>query len=71
MAKEIRSLESQNTPGSDGYRIGPQDVLNISVYDAPDLTKTVQVAETGTINLPLVGDVQDEWLIERGISSAH
>jgi polysaccharide export outer membrane protein len=57
MAKDILSLESQSTPGSDGYRIGPQDVLDISVYQAPDLTKTVQVAETGTVNLPLVGDV--------------
>jgi polysaccharide export outer membrane protein len=58
LAKEIRSLESQSKPGGDGYRIGPQDVLDISVYQAPDLTKSVQVAETGTINLPLVGDVQ-------------
>lgn len=67
LAKEIRSLESQNTPGSDGYRIGPQDVLNISVYQAPDLTKTVQVAETGTINLPLVGDVQASGLSARDL----
>lgn len=57
LAKEIRSIESQSSPGSDGYRIGPQDVLEISVYQAADLTKTVQVAETGTINLPLLGDV--------------
>lgn len=58
LVKQVRSLESQNTPGSEGYRIGPQDVLEISVYQAADLTKVVQVAETGTINLPLVGDVQ-------------
>lgn len=58
LAKQVQSLERQGTPGNDGYRIGPQDVLEISVYQAPDLTKTVQVAETGTINLPLVGDVQ-------------
>lgn len=58
VAKQVRSLERVNTPGSDGYRIGPQDVLDISVYQAPDLAKTVQVAETGTINLPLVGDIQ-------------
>lgn len=45
------------TPGNLGYRIGPQDVLDISVFKAPDLSKTVQVAEVGTINLPLVGEV--------------
>jgi len=33
------------------------DVLDISVYQVPDLSKTVQVAETGTINFPLVGEV--------------
>ena len=58
LVKEVRRLEVMSTPGSEGYRIGPQDVLDISVYQAPDLAKTVQVAETGTINLPLVGDIQ-------------
>lgn len=41
----------------DAHRIGPNDVLEISVFKVPDLSKTVQVAETGTINLPLVGEV--------------
>ncbi|MGJ0533704.1 polysaccharide biosynthesis/export family protein [Methylocystis sp.] len=45
------------TPGNAAYRIGPQDVLDITVFKAPDLSKTVQVAEVGTINLPLVGNV--------------
>lgn len=67
VAKDIRNLESQSTPGSDGYRIGPQDVLDISVYQAPDLAKTVQVAETGTINLPLIGDVQAGGLSARDL----
>lgn len=58
LLREIRTLESTVTPGSEGYRIGPQDVIEISIYQAPDLTKTVQVAEGGLINLPLVGDVR-------------
>jgi polysaccharide export outer membrane protein len=58
LLREVRALESTATPGSEGYRIGPQDVVEISIYQAPDLTKTVQVAEGGTINLPLVGDVR-------------
>lgn len=58
LLREVRTLESTVTPGSEGYRIGPQDVLEISIYQAPDLTKTVQVAEGGLINLPLVGDVR-------------
>jgi polysaccharide export outer membrane protein len=58
LLREVRALESTVTPGSDGYRIGPQDVIEVSIYQAPDLTKTVQVAEGGLINLPLVGDVR-------------
>jgi polysaccharide export outer membrane protein len=39
------------------YTIGPADVLEISVFKVPELSKSVQVADTGTINLPLVGEV--------------
>jgi polysaccharide biosynthesis/export protein len=44
--------------GNSGYLIGPTDILDISVFKVPELSKSVQVADTGTINLPLVGDVQ-------------
>jgi polysaccharide biosynthesis/export protein len=44
-------------PGSNAYKIGPLDVLEISVFKVPDLSKTVQVADQGTINLPLVGEI--------------
>ena len=40
------------------YRIGPFDVLDISVFQVEELTKSVQVADGGTINLPLVGEVR-------------
>jgi polysaccharide export outer membrane protein len=43
-------------PGSKAYRIGPLDVLDISVFQAPELSKTVQVAENGAIDLPLLGE---------------
>jgi polysaccharide biosynthesis/export protein len=39
------------------YRIGAQDVLDVSVFKVPELSKSVQVADTGTVNLPLVGEV--------------
>ena len=45
------------TPENSAYKIGPLDALDISVFQVPDLTKTVQVADTGTINLPLVGEI--------------
>ena len=40
------------------YRIGTHDVLDISVFKVPELSKTVQVADNGTINLPLVGAIK-------------
>ena len=44
-------------PGNAAYRIGPLDVLDVSVFKVPDLAKVVQVSEDGTINYPLVGAV--------------
>jgi polysaccharide export outer membrane protein len=51
-------LTSAAKPGSTGYKIGPLDVLEFSVFKVPELQRVAQVAETGTINLPLVGEVQ-------------
>jgi len=39
------------------YRVGPLDVLEFSVFQVPELTRSVQVSDGGTINLPLVGEV--------------
>jgi polysaccharide export outer membrane protein len=44
-------------PSSSAYKIGPLDVLDISVFKVAELSKSVQVADGGTINLPLVGEV--------------
>lgn len=40
------------------YKIGSQDVLEVSVFKVPELTKSVQVADSGTVNLPLVGEIK-------------
>jgi polysaccharide biosynthesis/export protein len=44
------------------YRIGPEDVLQISVWKNDALTKTVPVRPDGKISLPLVNDVAAEGL---------
>ena len=43
--------------GAGTYKIGSLDVLEFKVFKAPDLSRTVQVADTGTANFPLVGEV--------------
>lgn len=40
------------------YRIGPEDVLDISVWKNTELTRTVSVRPDGRISLPLLNDVQ-------------
>ena len=50
-------LTAPATPGNAAYRIGPQDVLEVSVFKVPELSRTVQVADAGSVNMPLVGDV--------------
>jgi polysaccharide export outer membrane protein len=40
------------------YVIGPQDVLDISVWKEEQLTKTVPVRPDGKISMPLLNDVQ-------------
>jgi polysaccharide export outer membrane protein len=50
--KTVRTVENY------GYTVGPMDVLEITVFKVPELSmKGVQVADTGTINVPLLGEV--------------
>ena len=40
------------------YRVAPMDVLEVTVYDAPNLSRPAQVSASGYISLPLIGDVK-------------
>ena len=40
------------------YRIGPEDLLDISVWNNPPLNRTAPVRPDGMISLPLLNDVQ-------------
>jgi polysaccharide export outer membrane protein len=44
-------------PGDSDYRIGPQDLLDVNVFQVADLSKQIQVDSGGKILLPLVGQV--------------
>lgn len=41
----------------DGERIGPEDVLDVQVFEAPEMNRTVRVAADGSITLALLGAV--------------
>jgi polysaccharide biosynthesis/export protein len=58
LARASAPFIAEGSPGASAYKIGPLDVLEISVFKVPEMTQSVQVADNGIINLPLVGDVQ-------------
>lgn len=39
------------------YRIGPSDIVDIRVFNHPELSKEARVSERGLIRLPLLGDI--------------
>jgi polysaccharide export outer membrane protein len=44
--------------GTAEYRIGDQDLLEITVFQIEDLNKTVRVNSSGQLSLPLIGTIQ-------------
>jgi polysaccharide export outer membrane protein len=50
----MSALASRKTSDRD-YKIGPEDLLEINVFEAEKLNKTVRVSAQGNINLPLLG----------------
>lgn len=50
------------------YIIGPQDILDVSVWHEPDLTRTVPVRPDGKISLPLLNDIQASGLTPTKLS---
>lgn len=51
-------------------RIGPGDLLNISVFEAPEMNATVRVSASGEISLQLLGAVHAAGLTPRELESA-
>ena len=40
------------------YQLGPEDVIEVSVWKEPDLTKQIAIRPDGKISYPLIGEVQ-------------
>jgi polysaccharide export outer membrane protein len=49
-------------PGLQEFRLSKEDIVEVSVWKEPDLSRTVPVRPDGKITLPLVGDFQAEGL---------
>jgi len=40
-----------------GYRLGPRDMVRIKVFEVPELNVDSRISESGTVMLPLIGEV--------------
>jgi polysaccharide export outer membrane protein len=54
---EAAAVRSLNVATAE-YLIGPEDVLDISVWKNPELSRKVPVRPDGKVSLPLVNDIQ-------------
>jgi polysaccharide export outer membrane protein len=52
-------------PKSEESRIGAEDVLDVNVFEAPELNRTARVSENGEISLELLGTVRAAGLTPR------
>jgi polysaccharide export outer membrane protein len=59
---ETPAVNGARSTEPDAYRIGPEDLLAISVWKNDALSRTVPVRPDGKISLPLVNDVQASGL---------
>lgn len=60
LPKEI--LDEANRPVTKEFLLGPEDVVEVTVWRNQDLSRTTVVRPDGMISLPLIGDVQASGL---------
>jgi len=65
-----RSTSAISATADQGYRIGPQDIVQIDVWKEPEITRTIPVRPDGKISLPLLNDVQAAGLTAMELGSS-
>lgn len=64
------SAGGKKPDGSVERPLGKEDLLEISVFEIPELNRTVRVSERGSISLPLLGEVPAEGLTASELEQA-
>jgi polysaccharide biosynthesis/export protein len=52
--QRIRALSETSKASPHDYTIGNSDLLSVSVFDVPELSRELRVSQSGTISIPLV-----------------
>jgi polysaccharide export outer membrane protein len=63
------SASASETPSAE-YRIGAQDLVEVNVFDAPELNRSLRVSANGEISIPLVGAIQASGLTAREVENS-
>jgi polysaccharide biosynthesis/export protein len=64
-------MEDAGRENLPSQKLGVDDLVGVSVYDAPELTRTLRVEEDGTIHLPLLKEgVQAAGLLPRQLETS-
>jgi polysaccharide biosynthesis/export protein VpsN len=61
---------AQEMTGVDAYKLGSGDKIKVTVYGEPDLSGEFEIDGTGSISLPLIGEVRAAGLGLREIEEA-
>lgn len=71
LARTANSVSQRQVPATQdpNYMIGAQDLLDISVWKEPEISRAVQVRPDGKISLPLLNDVQASGLTPMQLAS--
>lgn len=64
-----QSTAGEKADAMEEYRIGPEDLLEVSVFDAVELNRSTRVAAGGEISLPLLGTVRAAGLTPRELET--
>lgn len=56
--KSVAEKTGKGLSQDQDYQIGPEDQIDISVFEVPELSRTVRVSAAGEISLPLIGSVK-------------
>jgi len=57
LRERFAAFDSTSSSDPQDYLIGPEDVLDINVFEAPEMNRDVRVSASGEISLPLLGRI--------------
>lgn len=57
-----REVAERTYPTPSGFLLGPEDVLDITVWKNQDLSKSTAIRPDGLISLPIIGDIRASGL---------